>query len=146
MAAAQPDLLFGRIACHKGLLTESQLSAAIERQEAIRGEGRSVRLGELCVELGLLRNDQVERILLEQKLTAIREEDRLLGRLAVRNGLATEAQVLLCLNVQKAEHSAGRGGLRIGDILVRRGVLTEQAVRALLALQQRLLQAPPVAP
>ncbi|MBI4577317.1 MAG: hypothetical protein HY722_13745 [Planctomycetes bacterium] len=55
------------------------------------------------------------------------------GRIAVKNGLCTEAQVEECLGIQRgaAEHR------RIGEIFVERGYLSAEQVEKVLRAQKR---------
>ncbi len=59
-----------------------------------------------------------------------------LGEWCVRRGLATEAQIRDCLRLQRDEELSGRVAPRMGELLVRMGVLRPEQVTQALAEQQ----------
>jgi serine/threonine-protein kinase len=61
-----------------------------------------------------------------------------LGLLAVRAGLASEAQVREALAAQQAARGTGENAPPLGDLLVERGVVERGALEVLLAAQQRV--------
>ncbi|MBI3269816.1 MAG: trypsin-like peptidase domain-containing protein [Planctomycetes bacterium] len=134
------DLLFGQIAIRRGQLTEDQLDLAVSEQEKARvaGAGAVPTLGAICVEKGFMTQEGVDGVLRDQRYTEARSEDKRLGELTIRNGLATREAVDECLAFQKAEHKLGRPAPRLGEVLKERGILDEQKLRALLARQSQL--------
>lgn len=60
-------------------------------------------------------------------------EDMLLGRLAVREGVCTQEQVDECLRIQ----SMNRSSAPLGDILLYKGYLTDLQLKNLLARQHK---------
>jgi hypothetical protein len=44
-----------------GALTVTQLDAALERQLHLAGQGRSVRIGEVLLEMGVLTREQLDQ-------------------------------------------------------------------------------------
>jgi DNA-directed RNA polymerase subunit RPC12/RpoP len=66
-----------------------------------------------------------------------RNEDLLLGKMAVREQLCTQEQVEECLRVQ----ANGREPAPLADILLYKGYLTEAQLKGLLARQQKKLMA-----
>lgn len=67
-----------------------------------------------------------------------RESDRTVGRIAVRLGLITEAQLEDAVQEQARLAAAGSAPL-IGQILVQRGVLQESGLEQVLAEQKHVL-------
>jgi DNA-directed RNA polymerase subunit RPC12/RpoP len=61
------------------------------------------------------------------------QQEALLGKLAVRNGLCTQEQVDECLRIQSMNGSEAP----LGDILVYKGYLKEPQLKELLSRQQR---------
>jgi hypothetical protein len=96
-----------------------------------------VLLGDLCVQKGLLTQNQVRRILESQRTGE--GETTTLGALAVRNGFATPEEVELALEAQKhPEGAEGKPTAKLGEILLAMGTLTSQKHKALLLAQSRL--------
>ena len=128
------DSFFGVIAVKNGLLTKEQLNDCLRIQED-GGEG-APSLGEICREHGYLTEDEVSKVLRAQAKSERILEDRLTGELAVRNGLLTQAQIDEVVDLQKGEGN----GRPIGEILLERGLLTDQQLKAILRTQDRLKQ------
>ena len=66
-----------------------------------------------------------------------RDEDLLLGKMAVREQLCTQEQVEECLRVQANSREAAP----LGDILVYKGYVTEVQLKTLLSRQQKKVMA-----
>ena len=129
------DAFFGTIAYKNGLLTRDQLIEVVDEQDAefqIHGAARTI--GEICVEREYLTPQQVEDVLLAQEKSRILLEDTLYGKIAVRNDLVVDHQIEEALEIQRQDGYQRR----IGQILVDRGYLSEQQVRAILRTQERL--------
>jgi len=62
--STQKDLLFGALAVKKDLATESEIDLALEAQ---KGADSPARIGEILVEMGTLRPEQIDELLAEQK-------------------------------------------------------------------------------
>ncbi|MEK7865822.1 MAG: DUF1570 domain-containing protein [Planctomycetota bacterium] len=150
------EVLLGRIAVKRGLLSPEELTRAIEEQTR-RGD---VTLGVLLVQLGLLSQLQLNDLLAEQQaaLSAqapaappappgapakpVTQGQNLLGRRAVDAGLLTPDQLNDCIREQGLREGQGRFQ-RLGEILVDKGLLTATQVEALIGAQgKRLLKCP----
>jgi hypothetical protein len=139
---AVPDLFFGSIALKNRMLTRDQLAAALREQDVRARAGRAATLGAICRDLGLLKEEDVNAILWAQAKSEVLLEDKLCGRIAVRNGLVSETDLASAL-----EEQSRRGpGARLGAILVERGKLTEQQLAAILRAQKRLHDSGRLAP
>ncbi len=134
------ELLLGKIALELGLLSKEQLERAISIQEE---QVPPPPLGELLVEQKWIEPEGLQRILAVQKerfqakadYTDARLENILFGRLVVHLGLVTQDQVNECLRIQaKVEDEVD---VRIGEILVKKGYISRDAVRKLLAIQNK---------
>jgi hypothetical protein len=129
-----PDMFFGSIALKNKMLTREQLAAALREQVARAQAGRGATLGEVCRDLGLLSLESVNAILWAQAKSEVMLEDTLLGRIAVRNNILTEAGLRGAL----AEQARRGPRARLGAILVESGALSAEDLGALLKAQRRL--------
>ena len=123
--------LFGRVAMAMRLLTREQVNAALSKQVS---SAYQRRLGEICVELGFLGREDVDRILAEQESVKRRMqvEAPMFGRIAIELDMLSTQQVSECVRLQREE-----GGLRrIGEICVERGYLEPAQVTEILKRQQ----------
>jgi hypothetical protein len=145
---ATRELLFGKIAIAQGYCTQDQLDEILKLQLQMQSPHRPApRLGELLVEKGVLSAEQLQTVLQIQKqnhdaadpLAKKIKEETLFGRLAVKEGLATDAQVEECLRLRQA-----RGEIRtLGEIMVERRYLTAEQVKSLLSRQlKRIMSCP----
>lgn len=140
--ATQVDLMMGRIAIKNNFLTEEQLKEAIEDQEELLGKGTKKPLGEILVEKSFLNQAQLDKVLRAQKFSVIRQEDMLYGRIAVRNNFVSEVKINEALEKQMASfgQSLQEGGdtPRLGQILLKQGLLLRQQHTAILKTQERI--------
>ena len=138
------DLLFGKIALSRGFCTPDQIDECVAIQ-ASRADGTP--LGRLLVDEGHLSEQQHSEILAVQRenMKAIdpqqqkQKEATLFGKLAVREGLITEAEANECLRAQAAQGETRS----LGEIMVSRGCLTADQVKDLLAKQQKRIMSCP---
>jgi hypothetical protein len=142
MAAAN-RLLIGQIALERGWLTQEQLRQCLDLQA---GQPNPKSVGALLVELRFLTEAQITQLCDEQKrrlaeemATAPASKDELaFGRLLVKGGHATEAQVNEALRAQQdlAERNVRK---RLGELLVETGRVTPDVVRGVLKQQGKAL-------
>lgn len=136
------DLLIGRIALERKLVTREQLTEALFEQA---GEAEPSPLGQILVRRGHLKPADLDGLLAEQKrrigeafeLTDAKLEDALLGRLLVRQGLLTEKQLYECLREQASQSEQGQPAPRLGELLVRRRMISTDAASALLGPERQ---------
>ena len=145
--------LFGRLAVRNGFVSEDEVDLAFEAQSGDESDPAH-RLGEILVEMGSLSHEQMESLLIEQarrrlsisptedkeklKSTAARTKSagaHLFGKLAVRNGFASEDEVDLAFEAQSEDESDPAH--RLGEILVEMGSLTPEQMESLLIEQAR---------
>ncbi|MBI3096784.1 MAG: GAF domain-containing protein [Planctomycetes bacterium] len=153
-------LLFGKILLSNKLVKQDQLEECLRLQERIRLMGLEVRLGQLCVDRGIIDAKTLEAVLKLQKqkfaiggdplalrrkgLTA--DTDIPIGRLALDNGLLTQSQLDEAVSIQQRIRTLGVEK-RLGEILVEKGFLTEDGLDGLLQVQRQRSQVlPAVAP
>lgn len=141
---ANDDLLFGRVAVSLGFCTQDQVDRVLGVQEAAR---ERLPVGRHMVEEGVLSEEQHSKVLEVQRrnmlkldpVAKLRKEDVLLGKLAVREGYVTGADLNECLRLQGA-----RGERRsLGEIMVAQGCLSSEQVNALLARQSKKIMSCP---
>jgi len=128
------EVLFGRLAVRQGMVTRDQVREVL----AVQDRDPSRRIGELLFERFYLSASGLDR-LLDLQVQAFGGADNsgeLLGRLVAERRLATEFQVRDALRLQGRMVEAGLSPVpRLGEILVKRGVLTRDALAAALELQ-----------
>ena len=134
------ELLLGKIAVELGFLSKEQLDRAVSIQEE---EVPPPPLGGLLVDKGFLKPEDLAQILAVQKTrfqakadyADARLENILFGRLVVHLGLVSQEQVNECLRIQaKVEDEVD---VRLGEILVKKGYISRDAVRKLLSIQNK---------
>lgn len=137
---ASRDLLFGQIAVNQKFCTPAQVDECARLQLQMQSPHQPApKLGEILVEKGYLTRDQIGRVLEIQKrnfssvdpLVKKRKEAVLFGKMAVRQGLATQEEVDEALRLQ-AQPGEKRS---LGEILVSKNYLTAVQVTELLGRQ-----------
>jgi predicted RNA-binding Zn-ribbon protein involved in translation (DUF1610 family) len=97
-------------------------------------------LGTIMLRKGLIKQRDLDALLEEQKkrlaealdLSDPKLEDALLGRLLIKQGLVKEAQLYECLRAGAELGEKGEKAPRLGELLVRKGYLTTDAVDRIL--------------
>jgi DNA-binding response OmpR family regulator/DNA-directed RNA polymerase subunit RPC12/RpoP len=128
------ELLLGSLACRHGMVSREQIREVL----AIQDRDPSRRIGDLLFERFYLSGSALERLLELQKQAFGGPENsgEMLGRLIVERRLATEFQVRDALRLQGRMVEASLLPVpRLGEILLKRGVLTREALAAALELQ-----------
>lgn len=134
------EILLGKIAIERGLLTKEALDRAVAMQES---QVPAPPLGSVLVEKGFLKQAdldvllrvQRERLQAKAEYSDARLENILFGKLVVHLGLVTEEQVNECLRIQaKVEDEVE---VRLGEVLVKKGYMSREAVRKLLSIQNK---------
>lgn len=136
------DRLFGQIAIELGILTQAQLDKALASQ-ADADPPRP--LGMVLMDLRLVSRDDLERILDAQRKIVDRHrergkdrhEDNLFGKVAVRLGFLTQDQLAECLELHKRADPP-ESALRLGELMVRRGIVGPEQVRRVIEVQAGL--------
>jgi serine/threonine protein kinase len=132
MVTTHSDFLIGRIALERGLISVDQLAECLNDQKAASASS----LGAVMLRKGLIKQRDLETLLEEQKkrlanaldLSDPKLEDALLGRLLIKQGLVKEAQLYECLRASAELGEKGEKAPRLGELLVRKGYLTTDAV------------------
>ncbi|MBI4564994.1 MAG: hypothetical protein HY716_09920 [Planctomycetes bacterium] len=149
------DLLLGRIAVERGLITETQLEETFREQTTAGCQsGRTVLpplLGDLLIAKGWIQKEDLQKLLREQirrfqsldPLSDSVEADLQIGQILVRRHQATQNQVNKCLEIQLDLADSGRAPVPLlGELLVRHGYVSETNVREALQAQRKPLPPP----
>ncbi len=137
-AKVDPGKLFGQIAVERELASERQVHAAMELQTRLKAENAELPLGEILAGLGSIDVYRISEVLSLQAFAIVRAEDKLFGRLAIRNTLATQAQVDEALAEQDRRARKGPPYRRLGELLIEKKALKVGDVKTILAAQSRL--------
>lgn len=125
LAIVHPDdQRLGHYLVEAGLLTPSQLKTALSEQTV-----SGLRLGELIVRKKWLKQQTVEFLtekLLIREQVVVQTDDKRLGHYLVEAGLLTASQVQTALSEQKGS------GLRLGELIVKKGWIKEQTLEFLI--------------
>jgi type IV pilus assembly protein PilB len=125
---AQSKAKIGELLVREGLISAEQLEEALAVQKK---QSVYMPLGEVCVDLKLISRDQLKTLL-------SRHQKRIpLGELLTNLGLVSAEHVQECLKEQKTS------GKKIGEILIAKGYLNENALISALNMQ---LGVPKMAP
>ncbi len=142
IAQDDANLLIGELAISHRLATENQIRQAIGLQEKKKRAGKDLPLGQILMLQGVIDPKQLHFLMFLQSLLNVRKENRIFGALAVKNKLATREQIAQALREQKRIFKEKNSIVSIGDLLVKKGVLTEQQRDAILSRQKGLHSAP----
>ncbi len=142
-----PSSLFGKIAIAAGYLTEAKLQTLLDAQAEERRAGVSVTLGELARERRIMTPEQVQRTLLVQEFSLLREAGKRFGARAVKMGILTEEQVSAAVEEQRKEYqSKSKVPPPLEEILLAQGAVTGVQVEALKEVKLEAESAPGEAP
>lgn len=133
-SASAGELLLGSLAIRHGMVRREHVREVL----AIQDRDPSRKMGELLFERFYLSSSDLERLLdlQQQAFGGTDNAGEILGRLIVDRRLATEFQVRDALRLQGRMLEAGLSPPpRVGEILVKRGVLSRDALATALELQ-----------
>lgn len=124
------SFLLGLLALREGLVDRLQLQKALLKQGELRRFGRHARFGEVLLRMGYVDEATLDHFLAVREALVNHGLARApLGLRVVLHGMATPSQVLEALD--EREHSP----LRLGEILVNRGLITPAQLEQLLQEQ-----------
>lgn len=129
--------LFGRLAVEKGLITETQLTRALEIQQGESASGSGRLIGKILLEQGLLSDAQIDEILSLQEVRGNMEAlldpaDERFASLALERGLVTVDQIFEAIAAQIKEELGEEKSSTIGAVLYALGYLTIAEIDSLL--------------
>ncbi len=139
------DVFVGRYVLENNVVSreavlESLFQIAQERRSGAR-PGYSRPLGVVLIARGLLTEEDLNAILAARvsPSSAHRLNEAEVGKLLVAGGIMVQEDVDRCVAMQKETRAAGRTPPRLGELVVKRGYVTEQQVMRVLAYQNRAL-------
>lgn len=141
---SRTDLLLGQIALDRGLISQEQLDAALKAQEE---SPQWKQLGMIFLDQKFMTEEELELVLEVQRKnlestidnTDLKLKDVLFGRIVVARRLATQGQVNVCLREQEQIERMGIF-LRLGEIMVKKGFLSQQSMEEILGYQNKKLE------
>ncbi len=149
---SRKDIILGRIAVERGLVTEAQLKDCFRAQQVFPSDpnqtlGTSMvrPLMAVLMEKGIVREGQVGELLDEQnrRLTRMEQYDKMvkaemmLGQLLVANNKATQLQINKCVELQSKLAEQGKPIPRLGELLVEHGFVDAKTIQDVLRLQHK---------
>lgn len=141
------NLLLGQIALRMQEILEEELREAISIQESLHQDGIAVLLGKVSSDKGHVSASSLEHLLAAQRAGRETPRDHYFGNIAVSNQFLDRATLKRTLLLQRRfGQRKRRPAPHLGRILVARGALDDQQVRAILAAQARLRTAEPILP
>lgn len=137
------EILIGRLAVTRGLLSQEQMDLAVAMQA--KATPRRA-LGEILVEQGMITRAQLESLIAVQNAALDRPDailsrrvgESLFGKIALKLKFCTAEQLYDALRAQAQDEEAGNYR-QVGDILVERGWLSPAQIRRILEEQERSL-------
>lgn len=142
------DLLLGRMAVARGLLSNAQLEEALAEQQS---RDPQPPLGILLLAKGYLRQETLDGLMQSQnRMLKVRDprtrerlEDRTLAQILLREKMAAPEAVNRALELQAKGEEQGRWR-RLGDILVSRDELTWELLARALEIQINTVRICPI--
>ena len=121
----------GGILLSQGLIDDQQLQLGLEVQSRDSG----TKLGAVLYELGFINNTQLKRCLDLQKHLVFRRKSYLLGSIALKFAFVDQRQLKECLKKQEQHFHEYQINRKLGDILLEKGYISNQALSFLLSIQ-----------
>ncbi|MBI2923346.1 MAG: protein kinase [Planctomycetes bacterium] len=139
MSAPSDEILLGKLALTAGLVSREQLDACVKEQEATRRP-----LGEVLVKRGILSQVDLQTLLAQQELnlqkrhetTLLRKQDSLFGRVAIILRMVSQEAANGAIREQARLETEGHR-VRLGKVMVQRGLLTLEQVVQILDYQKK---------
>jgi len=121
-----------------GLVPEAEIDRAVAFQKFAHARGRPLPLDRILLKFKLLDESQIEALYVALRYFLWRKEDKLYGKVAVKNQLLTEQDMKRCLKEQKRAFQANRELRRVNEIAFEKGLMTPREDRALIAKLKQL--------
>ena len=121
----------GGILLSQGLIDDQQLQLGLEIQSRDPG----TKLGAVLYELGFIQHSQLKRCLDMQKHLVFRRKSYLLGSIALKFAFIDQKQLKECLKTQEQHFHEYQVNKKLGDILLEKGYISNQALSFLLSIQ-----------
>lgn len=134
--AIDREKLFKKLAIENRFATEKALRKAKEHQANQRARGVDLSLGEALLELKLLNRTQYLTIQRAGAYKIQRSYDKVLARILIESDYAPKQEVLETLAWQKDQYTREGTCRPIGDVLIERGYLTVEHLKAAEKIKQ----------
>jgi hypothetical protein len=143
-----PDVLFGKIAVDRGFVTANQLARCVSAQKAM---DKPAAIGEILLQKDFVTSQQLSEILEAQRkgldeidrMARQKKKDYMFGKIAAREGIATEREVNECVREQAELEERGKF-VALGELMLEGGFLTPRQVQEILSLQNKVIMGCPV--
>ena len=123
------EQFFGKIGVSKGIFTQKELDECFKIQrERYKINGRREPLSYILQEKKLVTREQMYQILQEFKYSCMRRDDKKVAEIIKEKELLTGAEVEIALKFQRKLFRSGVGLFQLGEILISKEILDEQAV------------------
>ncbi|MEK7468979.1 MAG: FHA domain-containing protein [Planctomycetota bacterium] len=114
-------------------MTDEQLENLRSLQLEASTAGAKLSLFEIAYSDAVLTQDQLDKVQLAGEYTDMLEEERRIGALAVKKGLASDEEIAICIDSQKYEFASQRAiPRRLTEIMVEAEILTEETSTGLM--------------
>jgi predicted Zn finger-like uncharacterized protein len=131
-------LVLGKLAVKFEMASPSEVEEALSRKADLAEKGEQVSLGDMLVTMGVIGPNQLNFLLSVQRMKETQQADRRFGLIAEKNRFVTPEDLQEALRIQKEAFLKDRTILRIGEVLVERGLLSSQQCNAILKRQKAL--------
>jgi hypothetical protein len=130
---APADDKFAKLVRKMRFLTDAQVDTLRDRQKEIERVGASISLFDVAHSDMVLTQEQLDKVQLASEYTEMLDEEKRIGALAVKKGLASGEEVAVCLDTQKYEFASQRSiPRRLTEIMVEAEILSSETSRDLL--------------
>ncbi len=131
-------MVLGKLAVKFDMATPKQVDEALAHKQERAEQGEQLNLGDILVARDVIDPNQLGFLLSVQSMKQTQSQDRRFGMIAMKNRFATVQDIEEALAVQKEAFLRDREILRLGEILVDRGVISQQQCDAILLRQKAL--------
>jgi hypothetical protein len=121
-----------------GLVPEPEIDRAVAFQKFAHARGKPLPLDRILLKFKLLGEADIEKLYSALRYFLWRKEDKLYGKVAVKNQLLTEQDMKRCLKEQKKAFQERRELRRVNEIAFEKGLMTPKEDRALIAKLKEL--------
>ncbi len=137
-------LLFGKLALKHYYVQKHELAECLGIQERMAQMGGSRRIGSILVDQGYISDENLADILRRQEAAGPAEaEESKIGMLAVLNGMAKRTEVEAAAKLKRKYERRRGENLRLGEVMVVKGILSPSQRDALLLCQARVRKTRP---
>ncbi|MFC1705361.1 hypothetical protein ACFL59_00890 [Planctomycetota bacterium] len=134
--AVDREKLFRKLALENSFTSDKAIRKAREHQANQRARGIEMSIGEALMDLKLLNKTQYVTIQRAANYKIQRSYDKVLARIMIESDYAEKANVLEVLAWQKETYSRDGVCRPIGDVLIERGQLTVEHLKAAQKIQK----------